>query len=242
MLLIHLNMKRIALKSFAFLTIFTLLSLNTALASPWPKPFSDVRVGHETSPTPYWSAINWAYNKGIIQGYSDGTFRPDQCVNRAEFLKLLTEISPLPYVAERATSADIFPDVNSNDWFYTYVGNAVALNWVQGYSDGTFRPANPVNRVEALKMTFWGFNIEQNAPQVSSSWTDINFEAWYFPFFNAGLSKNIIPLAHVPTNLDPKKYFPDGCMTRAEVAELLFRARAMRDHGLQSYTNNLHPF
>jgi hypothetical protein len=240
-------MKKLFINFVVVLVVFSFVSVDAVSAMPSSKPFSDVRHGSETNPTPYWSAINWAFNNGVIEGYADGTFRPDQCVTRAEFLKLLTETSPLPFEPGRAGGADRFPDVNSNDWFYAYVGNAVTLSWVEGYPDGTFRPHSPVNRVEALKMALWGFNIDHYSRDTGWAWSDVVPGTWYFPYFFAALDKNLLPLAHarystleggMPSNF----YYPDGCMNRAEVVELLSRARAMRDHGLQSYTDNLQPF
>ena len=59
--------------------ILTLLLGQVASAA-----FSDVNEG-----TDYISSITWMSENGVIQGYPDGTFKPDQCVNRAEFLKMM---------------------------------------------------------------------------------------------------------------------------------------------------------
>ena len=65
--------------------VFTLLFGQVANATvEYTLAFSD--VNQDTS---YMTAIAWMQGNGVIQGYPDGTFKPDQCVNRAEFLKMM---------------------------------------------------------------------------------------------------------------------------------------------------------
>lgn len=118
-------------------------------------PFS---LGTEAGPQPggpglprdiagHWArdAISQLMDAGIVRGYDDGTFRPDNAVTRAEFVTMLA----------RATGADLtgpgssdFSDVRGGDWFAPAVALAVQNNWVTGYPDGSFRPAGDITRAE----------------------------------------------------------------------------------------------
>ncbi|MBI4975295.1 S-layer homology domain-containing protein [Candidatus Peregrinibacteria bacterium] len=100
-------MKRIILLSL----LTFLLSFQTAFAS-----FSDV-----TDKTDYKKAIDWMAKNGVINGYPDGTFQADKCVNRAEFLKMLFNTLEIP---TSKPSTNSFPDVNKDAWFAGYVAEA----------------------------------------------------------------------------------------------------------------------
>jgi hypothetical protein len=106
--------------------------------------FKDVNAGVK-----YSASINALQEAGVIGGYPDGTFRPNQTINRAELMKILVvgalKINPDP------PTLNCFPDVR-DEWFAPYVCFAQLSHWVQGYPDGTFRPNNTLTQAEALKM------------------------------------------------------------------------------------------
>lgn len=95
--------------------------------------------------------IYTAAAEGIVEGYEDGTFRPDAPVNRAEALKILlraTELEPL----EEPFGQQEFSDVPEDAWFAPYVQRLVEYAIVEGYEDGTFRPEQHITRAEAAKI------------------------------------------------------------------------------------------
>jgi hypothetical protein len=106
--------------------------------------FPDVPSSHSNN-----NAIQYLYNEGIVGGYPDGTFKPSNTVNRAELLKIL--IAGMEVDLDAGGYANCFPDVK-DEWFAKYVCYAKEQEWIGGYPDGTFRPADTVNKVEALKM------------------------------------------------------------------------------------------
>ncbi len=86
-----------------------------------------------------------------VSGYPDGSFQPGTILNRAEFLKIVLE--SYPHVAvSKSDAANCFPDVHTDDWFAQYVCLAKTRGIIGGYPDGTFKPENPVNYAEALKI------------------------------------------------------------------------------------------
>lgn len=76
--------------------------------------------------------------------FDDGaTFRPEDVMTRAEFVKILVQVKPV--VAGTAS----FPDVPAMHWAAPYIGAAASAGWIAGYPDGTFLPNNGLTRAEA---------------------------------------------------------------------------------------------
>lgn len=107
--------------------------------------FSDVDPDYE-----YFDAIDYVEVYGIVEGYSDGTYRPENSINRAEFTKILIEAK---YPGEAVTGDDCFTDVAADQWYAKYVCFAKDEGIISGYSDGSFKPAQYINIAEALKIT-----------------------------------------------------------------------------------------
>lgn len=91
--------------------------------------------------------IERALDQGIVQGYPDGRFGPDQKVTRAEFVRMLNLA-----LGNAGTASVSFRDVASGAWYYTDVRKAVNAAYVAGYEDNTFRPGNTITRQEAAVM------------------------------------------------------------------------------------------
>jgi len=93
--------------------------------------------------------------KGVIEGYEDGTFRPNDLINRAEFTKIIVEAA----FPGQKYGADCFNDV-SDEWFAPYICFAKEHEIIQGYEDGSFRPDQPINFVEASKIVAIAFDLK----------------------------------------------------------------------------------
>ncbi len=94
--------------------------------------------------------IYTAVHNAVVEGYDDGTFRPNDPVNRAEAVKILTLAALI--APEALTGATLFPDVQLSDWFAPYIAAAVSHEIVTGYDDGLFRPGQSITRAEAAKI------------------------------------------------------------------------------------------
>ena len=99
------------------------------------------------------TAEHWCYDKiidfeekGFVCGYEDGTFRPDQTITRAEYVKIVNNFFGYELEYDKDSG---FSDINSGDWFIPYVNEAVERGYITGYEDGTFRPEDPIRRQEA---------------------------------------------------------------------------------------------
>ena len=96
----------------------------------------------------YWCYKEIAYlaEWGIINGYEDGTFKPDNKISRAEFVKIVESFEALQ------TSTNPYSDVDETYWAYKYIVSSSAKGWINGYLDGTFKPDNNISRSEAVKI------------------------------------------------------------------------------------------
>ena len=97
----------------------------------------------------YEEAINALVALGVVRGYEDGTFRPENILTRAELAVLLVE--SLGYGGLVAGSTSNFSDTQ-NHWSNGYVGIAAGTGLVLGYPDGTFKPDQPLTYDEAITM------------------------------------------------------------------------------------------
>lgn len=112
----------------------------------------------------YDAYIGEAEHAGIVGGYPDGTFRPQQSVNRAEALKiiLLAKYDENQITANNKLN---FKDVIDGVWYEKYLSYAVGNNFVDGYGDNTFRPSQPITRAEAAKIISLANGLEVTQPQ-----------------------------------------------------------------------------
>ena len=103
--------------------------------------FSDVTEGKW-----FYTAVMTLASNGIIKGYSDGTFHPNAPITRAEFATLCSRFDSLN------DGNMTFSDVPESYWAYKYIVSAATKGWITGYSDGTFRPDNNINRSEVIAL------------------------------------------------------------------------------------------
>ncbi len=101
--------------------------------------FSDV-------PSTHWAfeAIQKAEKAGIMIGYPDGTFHPEEAVTRAEMTKLLYRMVEKIY-----SGGESFADVPGDHWAKEEIAALAQMGVLTGYPDGTFRPDKKINRGEA---------------------------------------------------------------------------------------------
>lgn len=97
----------------------------------------------------YNSYVTYLEKYDIIKGYSDGTFKPDEQITRAEFVTMCTRFYMM-LGDVKSSGKNIFSDVLSSHWASKYIYSAVAMEWIKGYADGTFRPDENITRAEVV--------------------------------------------------------------------------------------------
>lgn len=111
----------------------------------WGKVFSQVKF--PDVPSDYWAydQIVKLVELGILKGYPDGTFKPENNVTRAEFATMVVLAKKLTLVSPATPT---FKDVPTTHWAYRYVETAVRAGYLRGYPDGTFGPSRTITREE----------------------------------------------------------------------------------------------
>lgn len=161
------------------------------------EPLYDI-VGHK-----YEAAVRYLEENEIIEGYPDGSYKPDNSVNRAEFTKIIVgaKLGSEP----TGSAANCFPDVKSGDWFSSYVCYAKDAGIIGGYPDNTFKPSNNINLAEAAKILVNTLSVDLSSDTGGQ---------WYEVFIRS---------------LQNNSYLPDTFNTvsqlvnRSQMAELVYR-------------------
>lgn len=125
-------------------------------AQPDAGSFSDV-------PESFWASevIYKLSGLGVINGYPDGTFRPDNKITRAEFATVLVKAFQLP-----AASGKVFDDT-ANHWASDFTGAAYAAGIVKGYSESIFGPDDLITREQMAVMIARAVKLEDEVEEVT---------------------------------------------------------------------------
>jgi murein DD-endopeptidase MepM/ murein hydrolase activator NlpD len=175
-------------------------------------------------------AINFLKNNEIVKGYPDGTFKPKNPVSRVEALKFIYE-GLNKQVGVRTVLE--FKDTDSKAWYARYIAAAQKEGIVKGYNGNIFKPANPVTRAEFIKMLMEasGFNGKDYIP-LNKNFSDVGMKDWYYSYIGLAKDKNLLDTS---TNL----FRPNEQMTRAEVAQILYKTILMKATNGRKYENNM---
>ena len=125
----------------------------------------------------YNSAVSTLSNAGILDGYEDGTFRPDGNITRAEFATITARFLEASY-----DGGNCFPDIDGH-WAAEYINEAANAGIVDGYEDGTFRPQQNITRAEAVTMVNRTVDRHPDADHLLDNmvtWPDNPESAWYY--------------------------------------------------------------
>ena len=128
----------------------------------------------------YNNAVSTLCHMGVLGGYSDGTFRPNAPITRAEFAKIAVSFAQINGFSEYG----YFTDVDSSDWYAPYVDAAKSVGLIEGYSDGSFKPANKITRAEACTIVnrALGRKPSKNNMKISDriNWPDCTTDDWFY--------------------------------------------------------------
>lgn len=111
-------------------------------------------------------------DKGFIAGYTDGSFKPDNAISRAEFMTLANKA-----FGYTKTMPITFSDVKADAWYAKAVAIAKAAGYINGYPDGSMKPDNPISREEAASMIMKIDKLDADA-NAASDFTDAASLLW----------------------------------------------------------------
>ena len=158
-------------------TIFFRLLDDDTRAKYWSSKndFSDVSADKW-----YNNAVSTLSHMGVIGGYSDGTFRPDAPISRAEFAKIAVSFTQ----NNGSAVYNYFTDVKTTDWFAPYVTAAKDAGLIEGYSDGSFKPESKITRAEACAIVNRTLGRKPSKAHMKISdridWPDVQTTDWFY--------------------------------------------------------------
>jgi hypothetical protein len=223
-------MKKISILFLACFLFVNTMTANAQLISPDDVPTPIETLSYTDWMTDYDPALAWAFENDILTG--DGTtgdLRETDCVKRAEILKMLYNVLQIDTTNPQA---ELFSDTFADQWYADYVRKARERSTIEGYPDGTFQPAQCVNRVEAIKMALLEFPNITPANTPFTGITDVPESEWYYPYASYALGNDLVGLKHLFYSTN---YYPGESMTREEFAEMLYRLKTLQDNSLTSY-------
>lgn len=164
----------------------TLLNGGTNFGTSQATKFSDA------SDDWYSKAINYVVGKGLISGYPNGTFKPNESITRAEFAQMISG-----YVKNEKASTSDFKDVKDH-WAKDAIDKLYGNKNVNGYPDGSFKPNAKITRAEAVTILNSVFNRNTNKSSLNNvntsslnKFSDVNEGFWaYYNILDAANTHN----------------------------------------------------
>ncbi|MGD2184152.1 glycoside hydrolase family 10 protein [Lusitaniella coriacea] len=157
--------------------------------------------------------------QGIISGFPDGTFKPNQTVNRAQFAAILTSAFKL---ADKRQPIQ-FTDIADNYWAAPAIKKAYATGFISGYPNQQFRPLAGITKAHALIALVNG--LELQLPDVSQIDLSQLYQDWAsIPTYARGQTAIASGKGMVVNYPNLKQLEPNRSATRAEIAALIYQA------------------
>lgn len=168
----------------------------------------------------FYRQVNHVANTYIMEG-NDSIFRPNEAINRAEFIK--TVMSALEYNGNYYTEVEpekYFSDVSADAWYAYPINKARAHGIISGYSDNTFHPYQSISRAEAVQILNNAL-ADNDSYQVNHNldlpFTDVSSNAWYYQAVKAAFQNKLV------SGKTFNHFGPNDTLTRAETATIVSR-------------------
>ncbi|WP_342563305.1 S-layer homology domain-containing protein [Paenibacillus sp. FSL R7-0345] len=153
-------------------------------------------------------------DKGYLQGYADGTVKPNNAITRGEYVALVNRLFGFT-----DTAAITFTDLKSSNWAYSEVAKAVRAGYIGGYENNTFRATSPITRQEAAVITAKLLSLNTNSTTLTFK-DSAQIASWAKGAVAAAAAKSIIN-GYPDGTFGPKK-----ALTRAEAVGIIGNSAA----------------
>lgn len=148
-----------------------------ALTEYTPRTFSDL------TDTPYAKSVNILTTYGLLGGYGDGTFRPENNLTRAEFCAMVGNVMALK---PEPVTQSLFYDIDESDWYAPIVHELHKLGLLSGYDDGSFRPNDTISQQEVVtllsklstQLNMYAYNRRNLTPDADMMASFTHFSDW----------------------------------------------------------------
>lgn len=166
------------------------------------------------------ASIEQAIRLGIVQGYSDHSFRPNKSVSRQELVAML--VRALQPTKEAAATPDFADQKQIGAWAADYVRSAVQAGWITGYSDGSFRAQANMTRAETTAVIVRAAKLPVKSGENTGFADDERIPAWAKGYAAAAEGSLI-------EGRGGNRFVADGLVTRAEAAVIIVRLLEMTE-------------
>ncbi|MCX6735123.1 MAG: S-layer homology domain-containing protein [Candidatus Peregrinibacteria bacterium] len=192
------------------------------------KSFTNSRQTFNDTPADgwYYSDVKELSARGVINGYGDNSFKPNNQITRAEFLTMVLrafEGNNFDYNYGESTSK--FKDVKDSDWFANAVTQGTNDGLVSGYSDNSFHPNSPITRAEATALLHkmikfkYGEQVKLPVRAFADPFTDVKPNDWYYEDVQRIYGYSIIDGDSNGTSFSPNRN-----LNRAEASKIINKA------------------
>jgi hypothetical protein len=179
-------------------------------------------LGEEAQAQPVFPDIkgNWAEQlildlakDEVLNGYPDGTFKPDNLVTRAEFAKMVSKT----FKYETETSKP-FPDTSGN-WAKSYINRVAAQKVMNAYGDGNFKPEETLSRAQVVTMLNRIVRLGSSKDKYTQNWPvsflDVPADHWGYRYIEIANKLGVLPASY------QTRFQPDQPVTRAEAVSMI---------------------
>lgn len=182
--------------------------------------------------TLYQPAFTYLADKNIVQGYSDGSGKPNALINRVEVVKVLvsaqsTMQTRLQWFQRNVPPIPLFLDIEQTQWYIPFLETAFEQQMVTGYPDGSFKPANSVTVEEALALILRAYKVPLDKSFKQSSVIQNANDQWYTPYINTAIARNLIH--------SKEKLYLGAPMSRGAVFDVLYRLDSITTTGQTAF-------
>jgi hypothetical protein len=184
---------------------WSLPPLPSPTAAPCGPVFSDVTLDYWAYPH-----IKQLACEGIISGYGDGTFRPENSTTRAQLVKMLVLSQHWSVIVP---SGQTFNDVGPQHPFYRYIETAAARHLITGYGNRIFRPDAYVTRAQVAKMLVRARGWEPSNSSIAPC--DVDRTHWAWNYVRTAMEHGLF------SGYGDSCFRPDMLATRAQLAKVL---------------------
>ena len=188
-----------------FLSVFTGWGTQTASAASSP---TDI-AGNWAS-----TQISFLISQGVVTGYADGTFKPNNSISRAEFITIINRALNLTVPA-----SIYYSDVKTSEWYYLDICKAKAAGYISGYPDGTMKPKNNVSRQEAAVILAKALNMANSSTALTFS------DTAKIPSWSLSAISSLVGAGYVSGYPDGT-FRPASYISRAEAAAMIYACKS----------------
>lgn len=213
----------------------------TVLPTAAAATFSDVPMNAW-----YFDYVMDLVDMGIVSGNPDGTFRPDNSLNRAEMAKIAVNVAKKSGVitSEDTSGAPAFRDVPAGEWFTSYVSLAAKNKMFEGYRDaagnltGYFGPGNTVNRAEASKVLLLAAGVPEMLTP-GAPFMDVASKDWFYAYVTSAYNWSILDGYKTADGKLTGYFGPGDPVTRAQIAKISVLAQDPVDRYTGEHLNDM---